>query len=354
MKMYSLKADDSAVRNPTRQTIADAEASAAELHSSRRLWPENGPERGKPLRAAINMAACVTSGILTHTTRLRGIESRPPAQPQTRSVLKFNIHRRWLALDSDTEFGNTNLAAVPIAFTTENRHFRSVRPLICRERDLRYLTANANQTMTDLSNELSGRSGQIHTFLAAVPPASPLLTKRAWPSRTFVQSVKKRFQLTRTLGTFFVDGPNDMKSHSQYRLFAETTQGRQDQDSVIHAAGPRLVKSDREDRTFGADAQYASATSNRERARSLFDIAAEPLVGFRRDLTIERRACPLSAPSAHERSDLSFGWRAVKLFGDTTAGRRLMDDRLFHEEASKHCGGSFIQPLLEKSVNFFF
>ena len=84
-----------------------------------------------------------------------------------------------------------------------------------------------------------------------------------------------------------------------------------------------------------------SATKSVERGRYIDDRENEK----ERDLT---------GAGTYESPRQTFLRSGVKLFGCVANGSLLGRRRLFHQEAREHRGRSFVEPLLEKSVNFLF
>jgi hypothetical protein len=70
-----------------------------------------------------------------------------------------------------------------------------------------------------------------------------------------------------------------------------------------------------------------------------------------RELGIELE---LPGARAHQRARLAFLRSGVQMFGDITNGSLFLSYRLFHQKTREHCSRSFVEPLLEECIDFFF
>ncbi len=62
----------------------------------------------------------------------------------------------------------------------------------------------------------------------------------------------------------------------------------------------------------------------------------------------------LPGASTRQRTGLSFVRSCVQMSCDVANGGLLGRQRLFHQKSREHCGGGFIEPLFEESIDFFF
>jgi hypothetical protein len=77
-------------------------------------------------------------------------------------------------------------------------------------------------------------------------------------------------------------------------------------------------------------------------------------------LSCDREICDagigreLPAAGARKRAGLTFVRSCLQMFGHVANGSLRRRQRLFHQKSGEHRGGSFVEPLFEKSVDFFF
>lgn len=102
----------------------------------------------------------------------------------------------------------------------------------------------------------------------------------------------------------------------------------------------------------------------RSRAFRRLSVACDPDLGrfvpagnlnkFRRHVREGQIARELSGASTNECAGLTFLRRGMQMFCDVANWSVFGRQRLFHQKTRKHRGGSFVEPLFEKSINFLF
>jgi hypothetical protein len=73
-----------------------------------------------------------------------------------------------------------------------------------------------------------------------------------------------------------------------------------------------------------------------------------------RDTATDGNGKELPGTSTYERSRVTFVWGGLQMFRDAANDRLLGCDWLFHQKTREHCGGSLVEPLFEKGINFLF